>query len=106
MFGLYRKYFMTVKYFQMFGCVLDNAMKNIFSTTLSHFLTSQAHIKLKNFVKSLVANRSLLIFLTKIYRVQIFISSTIIVTKEKNKIDRCCSCNFTMKGIYTKFSDL
>ena len=29
-FGLYRKYFLTVKYFQLFGCVLDNAMKIYF----------------------------------------------------------------------------
>ena len=61
-------------------------MKNIFSTTLSHFLTSQAHIKLINVVKSLVVKRSLLIFPIEIYRVQILISLTIVVTKENKKM--------------------
>ena len=105
-FGLYRKYFLTVKYFQLFGCVLDNAMKNIFFITLSHFLTSQGHIKLINVVKSFVVNRSLLIFPTKIYRVQILISSTIIATKEQKKVNKCCSYNFIVKGIYMKFLDM
>ena len=36
------------KYFNVFGCVLENPLKNILSTSFSHFLSFQNNIIIEN----------------------------------------------------------
>jgi len=44
LFGLIENIFLKKNYFKVFDCTLENVMKNIFSTTFSLYLISQAHM--------------------------------------------------------------